>query len=276
MMRADAWAALAQWVTAAIAFGAAIFAWRQVREARKTREEQAQPNVVLYTEPNPAAKQIQEIVVKNFGTTPAYNVKVAVTPPLKATPNLISIDKIADVPIPEFPILAPCQEWRTVWDHAISRKRYMRKLHEQRDNGSLTTPEFEEQALITRHMAVVAYVDSRNRPYETHSVLDYELRKGTTWVDVKTVHDLTKNLDDHFKTQNRVLGKIYERLADFSTEHDGIWIYGSHDDDERDHRRRVAEAEAADQQEFMDTLHGRHRENEQAQTPDDETDETGV
>ncbi|MFV1364100.1 hypothetical protein AAHH97_11750, partial [Mycolicibacterium elephantis] len=87
-----------------VALGAAVFAWFQVREARRTREERAQPNVVIYTELNPSVKQFIEIVVRNFGVTPAYNVKIAIDPPLKATPNLVSGDQLADVDprIPDF------------------------------------------------------------------------------------------------------------------------------------------------------------------------------
>ena len=115
------------WATAAVALGAAVIGLNQLREVRRTREEQAQPNVVLYTELNHAVKQFLEIVLKNFGTTPAYDVTVSITPPLKATPNLLTGSALADVPIPDFPILAPGQEWRTGWDHSVSRKRYQDK-----------------------------------------------------------------------------------------------------------------------------------------------------
>lgn len=155
-MPPEVWSALAAWVAVAVGIVTVVVAGRyakqqvdkaqeQVREAREARldqerhareaietqvriaEEQAQPNVVLYTELNPSAKQFVEIVVKNFGTTPAYHVKAAFDPPLKATPNLLSKGKLADVPIPEFPILAPGQEWRTGWDHSVSRKQHQKE-----------------------------------------------------------------------------------------------------------------------------------------------------
>jgi hypothetical protein len=43
-MRADAWAALAQWLTVAVAGWALIYARGQVKEARDTRERVAQPD----------------------------------------------------------------------------------------------------------------------------------------------------------------------------------------------------------------------------------------
>lgn len=152
----DFWSASAAWLAVLVGIATVVVAGRyakqqvekaqeQVGEARVTRlaqaqqaqeaietqvriaEEQAQPNVVLYTELNPSVKQFIEIVVKNFGSTPAYDVRVIVDPPLKATPNLLSKGELADVPIPEFPILAPSQEWRTGWDNSISLKRHQKK-----------------------------------------------------------------------------------------------------------------------------------------------------
>ncbi|WP_141659187.1 hypothetical protein [Mycobacterium europaeum] len=137
-MQPGVWSALAAWFAVAVGVVTVVVAGRyakqqvekaqdQVNEARRAREEQAQPTVVIYSELNPSAKQYIEIVVKNFGTTPAYDVLVTVEPPLKATPNLISRDKLFDVLIPEFLILAPGQEWRTGWDFSPSRKQYQDK-----------------------------------------------------------------------------------------------------------------------------------------------------
>jgi hypothetical protein len=98
-MQPGVWSALAGCVTAIVAVVAAIFAWSQVKLARETREEIAQPNVVLYTEPSSATMQILEIVLKNFGSTPAYNVKVTVNPPIKARPNSPGED-VVDIPFP--------------------------------------------------------------------------------------------------------------------------------------------------------------------------------
>lgn len=184
----DVWSALAAWVAVAVGIVTVVVAGRyakqqvekaqdQVREAREARldqerqaqeaidiqvriaEEQAQPNVVLYTELNPSAKQFMEIVIKNFGTTPAYHVKATFDPPLKATPNLVSKGKLADVPIPEFPILAPGQEWRTGWDHSISRKQHQKKWAPLA--GSAESELTDEQKLaIQAHMSYTGEVYS--------------------------------------------------------------------------------------------------------------------
>lgn len=309
----DFWSALAAWVAVLVGIVTVIVAGRyarqqvekaqdQVREAQAARvaqadqardaletqvriaEEQAQPNVVLFTELNPSAKQFIEIVVKNFGTTPAYHVKAAFDPPLKATPNLISKGHLADVPIPDFPILAPGQEWRTGWDHSISRKQHLKKwaplagkteseLSEEQKltiqahmsyTGETYTYEqvIEDMTLPPVHTATVTYEDSQGKPFETKAVLDSELFKGTTWVDIKTMHDLVKTVEKQQKEQNKGLEAIHRRLAEFGTEHEGIWIYGSDDDEERRYRQAILEAKALENRESHShiewQLSGRH------------------
>jgi hypothetical protein len=302
----DVWSALAAWVAVAVGIVTVVVAGRyakqqvekaqdQVREAREARldqerqaqeaidiqvriaEEQAQPNVVLYTELNPSAKQFMEIVIKNFGTTPAYHVKATFDPPLKATPNLVSKGKLADVPIPEFPILAPGQEWRTGWDHSISRKQHQKNWaplagkteSELSDEQKLTiqahmsytgeTYSYEQviadMTLPSVHTAAVTYEDSHEKQFETKAVLDSELFKGTTWVDIKSVHDLVKTIDRQSKDQNKLLEAIHRRLAEFGTEHEGVWIYGSEDDEERQYRRAISNAEAQESRESSGHLH---------------------
>lgn len=272
-------------------------------QAQKIRKEQAQPNVVLYTELNPAVKQFTEIVLKNFGATPALDVKVTVTPPLKATPNLVSGDKLADVPIPDFPILAPGQEWRTGWDHSVSRREYQdkwRRLAETSESeltdseklereyrltrdSNAESPEqrLNEQYLPSRYTAIVSYKDSDGEQYSTEALLDSDLYRGTTWVDIKSIHDLTKTLDKHLKEQVNGLVAIHRRLAEFGTEHNGVWIYGSGDDAERDYRRRTAEESAEksrrDRQKLDDEIaraQQRWRDSHSAQNPGDQLDES--
>lgn len=299
----EVWSAIGTWATAIIAIVTVIVAGRyakqqvekaqeQIREAQSARldqerqareaietqvriaEEQAQPNVVLYTELNPSVKQYIEIVIRNFGTTPAYQVKAIIDPPLKATPNLISNGKLADVPIPEFPILAPGQEWRTGWDHSISRKQHQKKWSPLAGKTELQLTD-QEKSLIQAHMSYtgetysyeqaisdmtlpsvhtvkVVYKNSQGKRYETSAILDSELFKGTTWVDIKTVHDLTKLLDKKFDSQNKLLDAIHDRLAEFGTEHEGVWVYNSSDDEERQYRRFITAAQRQESRESHD------------------------
>lgn len=112
-LRADAASAWAAWATFVIAAIAASFAYNQVKVARQTREEQAQPNVVMYTESTPSHWQFLDVVLKNFGTTPAYNVTVEIMPDLRESPAHEGAE-ITKVPFPELILtLAPGQEIRT-------------------------------------------------------------------------------------------------------------------------------------------------------------------
>ncbi len=161
-MTSDAWAASAGWTTAAIAAGAAIFAYKQVKEARATREEQAQPNVVIFTEHNAVHWHALELVIKNFGSTQARNIRVEIDPKPLVSPR----QKAAETPtvdpwlpgaepepalptelwLPDvIPVLAPWQEWRVLWD--------------------VSTRRFKHPDLPSRHDAIVRYEDIRGRKY---------------------------------------------------------------------------------------------------------------
>lgn len=169
-MRADAWAALAAWVTAGIALVTVIvagwFANKQVkaalgqidaahdaqrkqdeqaqvalatqarlaqetleheaREAQKTRDEQSQPNVVIYVEQNQAIWYALELVIKNFGATPAYDVRLSFDPVPMVSPHASGEQTASELWIPEvIPTLAPTQEWRTLWDYPTNDSSFL-------------------------------------------------------------------------------------------------------------------------------------------------------
>lgn len=253
----EVWSAIGTWATGAIALITVLVAGRyakqQVDEARRTREEQAQPNVVLYSEPNPDVPQIQELVVRNFGTTPAYGITIEVNPPIKSVVGP-SHDGPSEIVIPSFPILAPGQEWRTIWDSAVQRKSYRRTLQRKLENEEISQAEFDGRDVKPCHKAVVTYFDSREKEHVTPSALDFDSRIGTTWVDIKTMHDLTKMLDDKFDSQNKLLDAIHRRLAEFGTEHEGVWTYNSSDDLERQYRRAIDNAQKRESRESSDHL----------------------
>lgn len=87
---------------------------------------QIQPNVVMFMENNNMNHIYADIVIKNFGQTPAYNIQLQ----FENTPRMLLENKVdisddeigswsrykAEYFLPEIlPILAPGQEWRTVW-----------------------------------------------------------------------------------------------------------------------------------------------------------------
>lgn len=212
-MRADAWAALAAWFTVVIALGTVVVAGfyahrqveqakRQVGEAQSTRREQAQPNVVMFAEPNHTIWHDWELVVKNFGSTPAYDIEIAISPKPQVSPKS-SQDTAADLHIPEtIPILAPSQEWRTSWDYAPNR--------------------FKAEGMATRHEGAVTYKDSRGETFSTASVLDWDMLKDTQRLEIKSIHHVAKLIEK----QNVKLDGIAKTLAAFTSPDKGIFTFG--------------------------------------------------
>jgi hypothetical protein len=81
----DDWEAFGTTVTAAVAVLAAIVAYFQVREARRLREEQARPFVVVDFESSPAWSNLINLVIKNVSNTLATDVRMEFDPPLKSS-----------------------------------------------------------------------------------------------------------------------------------------------------------------------------------------------
>jgi hypothetical protein len=216
-MRADAWAAWAQWATAAIAFGAAIFAYLQVKLARETRERVAQPDVVVFIDHNPTHWHYMDLVVRNFGQTPAYNVKV-ILPPLKVVPytNESTEVQVTDLYFPStLAVLAPGQEWRTVWDSGIEREEYEGELQSQ----FIGRVEFDDKM-------------NADKPSHVNPIsLDTDMFRDT--IRVETVKD---------KSAEKALYEISSTLKSFNKEHDGIWMYTVAGDDERKYHQQRTEA----------------------------------
>jgi hypothetical protein len=112
-----------------------------VEEAEKLRREQAQPYVVVFAEQLPAMRYVLDLVIKNFGTTAAHDVRLEITP--QPTRSFGDDGGTREVWLPaEIPVLVPQQEWRTRWDLG-NRRRHA--------------------GLPDRHDAVVTFTDSHGR-----------------------------------------------------------------------------------------------------------------
>lgn len=179
-VRADAWAAIAQWVTVVIAGGAAWFAYRQVGEARRTREEVAQPNVVVFPDLNPVQFHYLDLVVKNFGQTPAYDITLDIEP-LEHAPYESGITgeevRFLYVP-PKIAVLAPGQEWRTVWESGRRRSSY--EIVQKQSPNDPRTPE-----LKSSFNGTVRYRDRDERTYENPVRLDIDTFRDSMQVKAK-------------------------------------------------------------------------------------------
>jgi len=100
-----------------VLIGAAFFAWRQVTEARRLREQQIRPFVVIDFHP---AESVIWLEIENIGTTLARDVRFEITPPLETT--------LSGAPLMELKMfqegiatLAPGKKIRTLFDTAVQR-----------------------------------------------------------------------------------------------------------------------------------------------------------
>jgi len=110
-------AALAAWATVLIYFVIGLFAWRQVHEARRLREEQARPFVIVDFEPG----FLVYLTVENLGRTMAREVSIHFDKPLETT--LTGRREIDETPLFREPIptLPPDKKIRVLFDQFPAR-----------------------------------------------------------------------------------------------------------------------------------------------------------
>jgi len=186
----QAWAALAAWFTVAIAVGGGVIAFYQLRDAKRLRREQAQPYVAVFMEHDVAVDpRHADLVVQNFGTTAAHNVRVEIDPtPQRATTG-------EEVWLPDcIPVLVPGQEWRTLWDFAPTRA---------------------ETELPDRHEATVHFEDSRGKPFQYSYTLDWGAYRNRMHITTYGMHHAAE-----------ALRKIEEKLGSWqeSDVHGGLAV----------------------------------------------------
>jgi hypothetical protein len=176
----ETWSAIAAWLTAGVAIAAGVVAVGQLSEARRLREEQAQPYVAIFMETKPEVdERFVELVIKNFGLTAAFNVRITIEP----SPHRAKDGSHARVWLPEhIPTLVPGQEWRTHWDFGPRRA------------GS---------ALPSRHAATVHFQDSQEEAFRLQYVLDWGLYENRMQVTTYGAHHAAKALREIQKTTAR-------------------------------------------------------------------------
>ena len=110
-------AAWAAWATVLIYLVIGLFAWRQVREARTLREEQARPFVIVDFEPG----LVVYLTVENLGRTMARDVRIQFDKPLTSSldrPHELDESPLFRQPIPALP---PGKKIRVLFDQFDSR-----------------------------------------------------------------------------------------------------------------------------------------------------------
>jgi hypothetical protein len=185
-------AALAQVATAIVAVAAVIFAWRQVAEARRTREAQAQPFVVVDIEPGRVWMNWLTLVVENVGKTLAKDVRITFDPPVETTVKDNDLTK--SVLLREgIAALPPGRRIETLFD--LSHDRL-------------------EQKLPMRYEVSVSFRDYRNNlqeslPYTIDLTYLYDLEP----LGEKTMHDLIGEV-----------GKLRGELEKFHSNTQGLLV----------------------------------------------------
>lgn len=209
-MHADAVAAWAQWATAGIALGAAWFARGQVLEARRTRERVSAPDVVAYIDHNPKNWQWFDLVVKNFGQTPAYNVRLKVPPlPIPPYSDPDTGKRIAHLYIPgSIAVLAPGQEWRTLWNSLT--------------NLDQNEPPWQFVGSVEFDQSITGGKPLPPNPISLDANMFWNMLR---FADDNAAQKIADNI-----------AAVASTLASYNSIHDGIWVYTVPADDERRYR----------------------------------------
>jgi len=181
--KAVEWEALGTGTTALVALFAGMIAVDQLREARKTREEQAQPYVAIALEPVPIiGAGLADLVVRNFGSTAALNVTLDFGNEMPVA--YLGREGGENLWLPaSIPTLVPGQEWRTLWDSASSRA--------------------EAEGAANSHTVAVGFSDSKGKPYSLTFTLDWEPVSHRATAHVYGAHEGAKALREIAKTHKR-------------------------------------------------------------------------
>jgi hypothetical protein len=149
---------------------AAAFAWRQVGEARRLREAQTRPFVVVDFE---VENFLAFLTVSNIGTTLARNVRFEIDPPFQTVIKnpLAEMKMLRD----GIPTLAPRKTIRTLFDSLANR---------------------EPGQLPDTYAVVVRYSDETGRRFEERLDLDLAVYWNLTTVERRDVHDIHQRLKE--------------------------------------------------------------------------------
>lgn len=162
-----------------------------IQDAEATRKlqrdlmtEQAQPYVAVTIEQDADNPLFVELVVKNYGTTAAKDVRIIIDPPPQSA-ALGDPSHPAPLTIPELiSVLAPSQEWRTFWDSGKDRP---------------------SSGLPDKHKASVSYSGLTSRPMHFSATLDWNFFKGVIYAERKGLHHLATTVSDIEKQLKKVV-----------------------------------------------------------------------
>ena len=183
---ANDWTALGTCAYALIAGIAAVVVYFQVREARRTREDQARPFVIVDIQPSPVWWNIFNLVIENVGTTLARDVAISFTPELSTSQK--DYDLANSALIKEgIPSLPPRRRIQVLFDVSHERKK---------------------TDLPMRYEAEVSFKDARGRQQESlRYVIDLGYLYGLHRVEEYGLHHAAKALREINSTMQKWTGR---------------------------------------------------------------------
>lgn len=206
---AGGWLAIAAW--AALVLGVVVLVWahRQMTRNRQLRTEQTRPQVSMFMEPHSSDWHVIELVVRNFGRTAAHDIRFDfVDHPTVAAYEDSQPDgppEVAKLELPsELLYLAPGQEWRTVWDSAISRAELGGSIRDRFD-GSLT---YSDRARPNSKSKKSGRRNKRDT-FETKFRLDWATLQPVQRIELLTTHDLAKREKQKLELLRSVLSYFH-------------------------------------------------------------------
>ena len=181
------WLAVAAWAAVALGVAVLIYANRQLKRNRELSAEQLRPHVTAFMERNGTDWHIVELVVRNFGNADAHDLRFAFFnwPTVAQYEHgvLDGMPEIVELQIPqEMPILAPGQEWRTVWDSDRDRAQLGDRI-ESRFVGSVTYYDRPADDESRRN---------KRRTFQSKVILDWNSLQPAPRLELLTSHDLAK------------------------------------------------------------------------------------
>lgn len=174
----DVWTAIGTCSASGAAVVAVIVGLSQLKEARRLRREQAQPYVAVFAESSANHPAQIDLVIKNFGATPARDIRVTFAPEPQSA-NLRNSGITRGVQVPEvISLLVPGQEWRTYWDWSAALAK--------------------ADDLPRRYDVSVTFSDLRGKRIKPDSefVIDWQVLFAQAPINVNSPHDAAGALMD--------------------------------------------------------------------------------
>jgi hypothetical protein len=219
---AGMWLAIALWAAVILGIAALIYTHRQLKKTRELRLNETRPHIAMFMEPHPSDWHLIELVVRNYGKTAAYDVQfIFVNPPTvgQYESEFDGMVGVAEVALPAtIPVIAPGQEWRTVWDSALSRAQL---------GGSIESRFVGTAKYYNRPAPEDKKPDRQLREFQSKIVLDWQDLQPVQRVEVMTGHDLAKRERQKLELLRQLLTYFHHasqetRAEAYQTEIEGL------------------------------------------------------